>query len=200
VEHGGPAQDPDRLDGDGDGQACDSLPRRGTTQPASPAPTSPAPTPAPAPLATTGGARILTVIDGDTVTAQLATGERVTVRLIGLDAPETHKPNTPVECGGRQATANMRRLALVGGRGRGVTLVTDSTQPRTDVFGRMLAYARVDSGRDLALEQIRAGWAGAHVYGAPFKRLRSFKAAARAAKRAKRGVWRACGGSFHRPV
>jgi endonuclease YncB( thermonuclease family) len=37
------------------------------------------------------------------------TGTRITVRLIGIDAPETVEP---VECGGKQADAAMRKLVL----------------------------------------------------------------------------------------
>lgn len=202
VEHGGPAQDPDRLDGDDDGRACDLLPSRGTS---SPQPANPSPTPSPVatlpPRKTMRGAVVLTVIDGDTIKVLLASGERVTVRLIGVDAPETHKANTPVECGGKQATAHMKRMALRRGIGRRVTLTTDPTQSRTDVFGRLLAYARVDTGRDLGREQIRSGWSGARVYGpTPFERLASYNAAQDAARRASRGVWGACGGTFHRPA
>jgi micrococcal nuclease len=142
-------------------------------------------------------ARILSVVDGDTVKVRLASGKRITVRLIGVDTPETTKPGTPVECGGKQATANMKRLALKRGRGRGVTLATDPTQDRTDRYGRLLAYARVDSGRDLAQEQIRAGWGMAYVYATPFERFASYDAAQGVAKGASRGAWGACGGSFH---
>lgn len=223
ISRGGPSQDPDRLDGDHDGQACDSLPHRGS----SPSPTQPPPAPAPdadgdgvadqndactyEPGTQANGcpappprkrevmraARITAVIDGDTVKARLANGKRVTVRLIGIDTPETNKPGVAVECGGPQATANMRRLAFKKGRGRSVTLTTDPSQDRTDRYGRLLAYARVDSGRDLGLEQIRAGWSTAYVYAVPFERLNSYRAAEGAAKSAMRGGWNACAGDFH---
>jgi micrococcal nuclease len=78
-----------------------------------------------------------------------------------------------------------------------VTLTTDPTQDRTDRYGRLLAYVKVDSGRDLALEQIRAGWGMAYVYEKPFERFASYDAAQAAAKGASRGIWGACGGSFH---
>jgi micrococcal nuclease len=146
------------------------------------------------------GAHVRAVVDGDTLKVRLASGKRVTVRLLGIDTPETSKPNTPVECGGRQATANMKRLAFNKNRGRGVTLTTDPTQGRTDRFGRLLAYVRADNGRDLGLEQIRAGWSTAYVYAVPFARLRSYERAEGAAKSGMRGAWSACGGSFHRAL
>jgi micrococcal nuclease len=91
----------------------------------------------------------------------------------------------------------MKRLALKKHRGRAVTLTTDPSQDRTDRFGRLLAYARVDTGRDLGLEQVRAGWSTAYVYAVPFERLSSYRAAEGAAKSAMRGVWSACAGDFH---
>jgi micrococcal nuclease len=47
------------------------------------------------------------VVDGDTL--MLGTGERV--RLIGVDTPETKRPNTPVEYFGKEASAFTKRLA-----------------------------------------------------------------------------------------
>jgi micrococcal nuclease len=52
------------------------------------------------------GARI-TSVDGDTVRVKLADGRFETVRLIGIDTPETKKPDVPVECGGPDATDAM---------------------------------------------------------------------------------------------
>ena len=86
------------------------------------------------------------VIDGDTLKVRLASGASETVRLIGIDTPETRKPNTPVECGGRDATARMKRLALRRGVGVAVVLRSDPTQDRRDRYGRLLAYVS------------RAGW------------------------------------------
>src|SRR4051812_50150965 len=48
--------------------------------------------------------RVVSVVDGDTLHVR-AGGRQETVRLIGIDTPETHRPGTPVECGGPAATA-----------------------------------------------------------------------------------------------
>jgi micrococcal nuclease len=202
ISLGGPSQDPDRLDGDHDGQACEALPHRGSSpEPAQPpAPTDPAGdgvTAPPRKREVMRGAHITAVVDGDTIKVRLASGKRVTVRLIGVDTPEVNKPGVAVECGARQAAANMKRLAFKKHRGRGVTLTTDPSQDRTDKYGRLLAYARIDTGRDLSLEQIRAGWSRAYVYAVPFQRLRSYDAAEGAARTAMRGAWSACAGDFH---
>ncbi|MFM7871392.1 MAG: thermonuclease family protein, partial [Actinomycetota bacterium] len=51
----------------------------------------------------TADARIVEIIDGDTLVISVG-GRRATTRLIGIDTPETKKPDTPVECYGPEAT------------------------------------------------------------------------------------------------
>jgi micrococcal nuclease len=135
------------------------------------------------------------VVDGDTIHVRTARDRDVTVRLLGIDTPETHRPNTPVECGGPQASASMARLAP---RGTRVTLAADPTQDRMDRYGRTLAYVFLSDGRLLEDEQLRSGWAGVYVFhGNPVRRIAQFRRDARAAQSAHRGVWAECGGDFH---
>jgi micrococcal nuclease len=140
---------------------------------------------------------VLEAVDGDTLKVQLRRGQRVIdVRLIGIDTPETHRPGTPIECGGPRASESMHQLA----DGRPVTLVTDPTQDRIDRYGRLLAYAIRAGGLDLGRAQLRRGWARVYVYEHnPFSRLGAFRRAQRSARGAGRGVWRLCGGHFHLP-
>jgi micrococcal nuclease len=79
-------------------------------------------------------AHVTHVVDGDTIDVTLPDGDEDTVRYIGIDTPETVKPDTPVQCGGPRAHEVNERL--VGGRT--VTLRFDE-EPR-DVYGRLLAY------------------------------------------------------------
>ncbi len=142
-------------------------------------------------------ARVRAVTDGDTLRVRATgSGRDYDVRLIGLDTPETKRPDTPVECGGPGASASMARLALPGAA---VTLTTDPSQDTRDRYGRLLAYVTRSDDVDLARAQLRAGWAEVYVYHQAFERLDSFEAAERAARRGRLGVWGACGGDFHRP-
>ena len=213
---GGPAQDPDRLDADHDGIACESnpCPCNFTTMPAGGAPPTavptatptPSPTPAPSPTPTPGAAptrraaQITRVIDGDTVEVRLTSRRRLTVRLIGIDTPETKRPGVAVECGGRNATALMKRIAYQHGRGRRVTLVGDPSQDSTDRYGRTLAYVDARGTGDLGHRMLQAGWATVYVFEAPFARLARYRDASAAAQQASAGVWARCGGDFHRPA
>lgn len=221
--------DPDGLDGsDDDGRACESSPcpcyYGHATSPQEPPPApeprpapdppaleptpTPAPTAVPAPMAEPPDAvahtyrgRIVDVVDGDTVKVRLRSGVRKTVRLIGVDAPETSKPGVGTECGGKDATAYMSKLAFAkrGRRriGRDVRLRSDPTQDRTDRHGRLLAYvstAQADLGKSL----IRAGWATIFVFSSnPFQRFTAYSHAGADAKTDGGGVHQLCGGDFH---
>jgi micrococcal nuclease len=79
-------------------------------------------------------ARVTHVVDGDTIDVRMPGGSDEAVRYIGIDTPETVKPDTPVQCGGPEAHAVNERL--VGGRT--VTLRFDAE--RRDVYDRLLAY------------------------------------------------------------
>jgi endonuclease YncB( thermonuclease family) len=190
--------DPDGLDGDGDGSACETLP--------CPCAAAAAPTPPPPPASASASpvaarkatARVVRVIDGDTLEVRLATAQTVSVRLIGIDTPETVKPGTRVQCGGRDATARMKKLALRDGAGRTVTLKGDPAQGLVDRFGRLLAYVSA-GGVDFGRTMISSGWAKVLVVGQGFERAPSYRRAQALAKAPRRGVWRTCGGHFHRP-
>jgi endonuclease YncB( thermonuclease family) len=191
IDRGGPRRDPDRLDADGNGVACESLPC-----PCSRAGARPRPQP-PRRRAQTVRAHVTSVVDGDTIRVRpLERGRprRYTVRLIGIDTPEVYGG---VECGGRRASAHLKRLAT----GRRVLLRTDPTQDTFDRYDRLLAYAKLRGGPDLGISQLRVGWARVYVYGGrPFRRVRAYRRAQRSARRADRGVWGRCGGRFHRPT
>jgi micrococcal nuclease len=141
------------------------------------------------------GARVVRVVDGDTlVVAGGGAGERY-VRLLGIDTPETHRPGTPIECGGPQATRSMETLAPPG---TPVTLERDPTQDRIDRYGRTLAYVRLPGGRLAETAQLESGWATVYVFaGRPVERDPAFRHAQADARAARRGVWRSCGGDFH---
>jgi micrococcal nuclease len=133
-------------------------------------------------------------VDGDTLVAR-AGGRTFYVRLLGIDTPETHRPGTPVECGGPEASRAMGELAPPGER---IRLQTDPGQDRVDRYGRLLAYVWLPDGRLLETAQLDSGWATTYVYaGKPVSLFPRLAAAARAARSGRRGVWTKCGGDFH---
>jgi micrococcal nuclease len=161
-------------------------------------------------------ARITEVIDGDTVRISSRETRRrsYTVRLIGIDTPETRKPGTPVECGGRGATSAMLGLAFSaptgtdgdglldakGGSGDRATVTTDPTQDLFDRYGRLLAYVTTDDSENLAVEQLRAGWAETYVYERRFRQYDRFLDVEATAMETGAGAHTLCGGDFHKPA
>ena len=131
---------------------------------------------------------IVRVVDGDTVVVEIGGGEE-TVRLIGVDTPETVKPDSPVECYGPEASALTAELLP---EGTVVRLVRDP-EPR-DAYGRLLAYVyRVEDGMLVNLLLLEAGAATPLSFPPNTTHAERFVAAAAAAERAGVGLWGACG-------
>jgi micrococcal nuclease len=137
-------------------------------------------------------ATVTDVVDGDTIEVELLDGSHEDVRYIGIDTPESVKPDTPVQCAAKKASAVNQRL--VGGRT--VTLRFDAE--RRDDYGRLLAYVYVPggaaNGRPLFVnaELVRRGLARTLTispndsFAALFTRLQARAGAA------GRGLWGAC--------
>jgi micrococcal nuclease len=134
-----------------------------------------------------GNGRVEKVIDGDTIDVVLA-GATERVRLLGIDTPESVKPETPVECFGREATGRLR--ALLPERTQ-VRLVRDVEE--RDRFGRLLAYVyRQPDGLFVNLDLVRGGYAQVLTFPPNVTHARQFQEAARDARRATRGLWGSC--------
>ena len=138
-------------------------------------------------------AEVIEVVDGDTVRVETAQG-RETVRLLGIDTPETVAPNRPVECFGPEASARAKELLPEGTE---VVLELDPTQDRRDRYDRMLAYVHLDDHADRGPESVNrmlveGGYAEAYVYERPFAYTDEFLGSERGARVAGRGMWSAC--------
>lgn len=144
-----------------------------------------------APPATASGEamRVTSVSDGDTFTAVAADGERVRIRLLGIDAPENARDGQPAECGAEQATGALRRLIA----GQPVSVALDPVADPVDRFGRRLAYVSVE-GRDVALALVADGMAEAWYPASEPQPTRygDYRAAERTARAANIGLWGLC--------
>lgn len=78
------------------------------------------------------------VVDGDTIEMRIGRTNE-TVRLLGIDTPETVHPTKPVECFGPEASARTKELLAKGT----VVRIERDTEAR-DHFGRLLLYVFVD--------------------------------------------------------
>jgi endonuclease YncB( thermonuclease family)/soluble lytic murein transglycosylase-like protein len=103
-------------------------------------------------------ARVERVVDGDTLIARVdGHPRRLRVRLIGIDAPETAKPDVPAECFGPEASAYAGGL-VAGMRVRAAY----QSGGRTDRFGRELWDIWLEDGRFVAGLLVEQGYATAH--------------------------------------
>ncbi len=128
-------------------------------------------------------AKVVAVVDGDTVKVQLASGVE-TVRLIGVDTPETVHPQKPVERFGKEASAFTHRMAL----DQVVRLEDDSDGTNRDKYGRLLRYVFLPDGRLLNAEIISQGYGHAYTQ-FPFTRMDEFRNLERVARENSRGLW-----------
>jgi micrococcal nuclease len=131
-------------------------------------------------------ARVVRVVDGDTIVVSID-GREDRVRYIGIDTPESVKPGTPVQCYAKRASKENARLVA----GREVRLVADAEA--RDRYGRRLAYVyRSGDGLLVNLELARAGYARPLTIAPNVAHADEIATAARAARRAGRGLWNAC--------
>jgi micrococcal nuclease len=167
------------LDPDGNGRACEELPSG-----AAPAmwtafiPTGSKPV------------TLIEVTDGDTIRVDVD-GRNELVRLILIDAPETHDPNRPAECFGQEATTYLSWLLSFGGD---LYLETDVSD--RDRFGRLLRYVWLDFGDGevyLVNEVlVRAGYVAFSTYPPDVKYVDEIREAGQFAREHGYGLWSGC--------
>ncbi len=125
------------------------------------------------------------VVDGDTITGNY-NGNKVTVRMIGVDTPETVDPRRAVQCFGKEASAKTTELLA----GQTVILKSDPTQGDVDKYNRALRYVFLQDGTHINELLIREGYAHEYTYQSkPYHYQEEFKAAEKIAREQKRGLW-----------
>jgi len=131
-----------------------------------------------------GEATVVRVVDGDTIVVRME-GRDYTLRYIGIDTPETVKPNTPVQCFGQEASRRNRELV----EGKKVRLEKDVSE--TDRFGRLLRYVYVD-GRMVNAILVEEGYAQVSTFPPDVKYQEEFLRLQRKAREEGRGLWGSC--------
>lgn len=128
-------------------------------------------------------ATVVRVVDGDTVVVSIK-GRRETVRLIGVDTPETVHPTVGVEPFGPEASAFTKSLLPPGTEAR----LEFDVQER-DRYGRLLAYVYLPDGRMVNAEILRAGMGQLLTVTPNVKHVDLFVRLQREAREAGRGLW-----------
>jgi len=126
------------------------------------------------------------VVDGDTLRVRTAgSAEAVTVRLIGIDAPERSHPSLGKEFFSDESASHLASLC------RGKTVRMEKDAEEADKFDRLLRYVFLPppDGRLLNEEMLRAGMARSYTR-FPFSRKDAFLAAEGRARREGKGLWK----------
>jgi micrococcal nuclease len=127
---------------------------------------------------------VIKVVDGDTLSIDL-NGTATTLRLIGINTPETVDPRKPVECFGVEASNKAKEMLS----GKYITIETDPTQDMYDKYGRLLAYVYLPDGTNFNKFMVAEGYAYEYTYNVPYIYQSEFKQAQQEARVQKIGLW-----------
>jgi micrococcal nuclease len=135
---------------------------------------------------------IVRVVDGDTIVINME-GKNESVRLLGINTPESVDPRRPVECFGKEASKRMEEIA----EGKKVRLEYDESQGYRDAYDRLLAYVYLEDEQMINRKMIMEGYAYEYTYLTPYLFQKEFRDAQKFAKSQNRGLWNesACNGS-----
>lgn len=141
-------------------------------------------------------AEVVAVTDGDTVDVEFDDGDREECRLIGVDTPETPENSRFERTQEWVGIGSLDRLGAAGEAASAfaterlanatVTLSFDPSEPARGEFGRLLVYLEYDDTL-FNRELLAAGQA--RVYHSGVSKHDEFRAVAREARDAGRGLW-----------
>jgi micrococcal nuclease len=138
---------------------------------------------------TAANATMVRDVDGDTIVAKVRSNT-VHVRLVGVDAPESVKPDTPVMCYGKEAAAFTSAMLPPG-----TALHLELDKESRDKYGRLLAYVyRASDGLFVNLALASDGYADVLTIKPNTAHRVAFEDAVAAAKAGRVGLWGACSG------
>lgn len=149
-------------------------------------------------------AMVIDVIDGDTIDVRFDDGETETVRILGIDTPETTDNAEAERRAEWEGIENLTYLGHWGDRASEfataelgdatVELEPDANEPDRGTYGRLLRYVRYDptGGTDTSTEyNRRAVTEGyARVYDSGFTSHDEYLAQELSAREARRHVWK----------
>lgn len=126
------------------------------------------------------------VVDGDTLQVRFDVGETATIRLLGVNTPETVDPRKTVECFGKEASAFSHDQL----EGKLVRLDADPKADERDKYGRLLRNLTLENGTDFNAKLVAEGYAHAYLsFPLDPVRKKQLSDLEAAAKEAKKGLW-----------
>lgn len=131
---------------------------------------------------------VKSVIDGDTITA-MVDGKRTSIRLIGIDTPESSSSTRPEECGGEEAAEFLRNILP-----QGTPILLTRDQELLDPYDRLLAYVfRKNDGLFVNLAIAKYGMAEELSFPPNTRHASHIRKAVTTARTTGTGIWHLCG-------
>ena len=131
---------------------------------------------------------VASVIDGDTITA-MVDGKQMSIRLIGIDTPESSTSTRPEECGGKEASQFLQNALP-----KGTPILLTRDQELIDPYDRLLAYVfRKSDGLFVNLAIAKYGMASELSFPPNTRHATHIRKAVTTARTSGTGVWALCG-------
>lgn len=131
--------------------------------------------------------KVVYVLDGDSIKAKVDK-HIITLRLLGIDTPETIDPRKPNQCYGKVASDETKLLLT----GREIRLKLNPDREEKDKYGRYLAYVYRDDGLFINEYLLENGFAREYTYGSNYLYRDDFKKIEQVAKNKNIGLWSEC--------
>ena len=96
-------------------------------------------------------AEVINIIDGDTIDVQDSSGEKLRIRLLGIDAPEKLQPF------GKESMLYLKKI--INGKSVSIISKPDKNKPYTRGYYKRVIGKVVLNTRDINLEMIKKGMA-----------------------------------------
>jgi endonuclease YncB( thermonuclease family) len=130
---------------------------------------------------------VVYVADGDTFRVKIG-HHIVTIRLLGINTPETVDPRKPPECYGPESSLATKKLLT----GQDVRLELNPNREATDRYGRYLAYAYLETGILVNEYLLTEGFAREYTYGRPYSFQEHFRDIEKSSREKEKGLWGIC--------
>jgi len=128
---------------------------------------------------------VVKVVDGDTLKVSL-NDKTETIRVIGINTPETVDPRREVQCFGKEASNKAKEILS----DQTVIIESDPSQQNRDRYGRLLRFVWLQNGtRDFGAQMIAEGFAHEYTYNIPYKYQNLYQKLEREAENEKTGLW-----------
>jgi len=131
--------------------------------------------------------KVVEVMDGDTLRVKV-NRKVITVRLLGINTPETVDPRRGVECFGPEASQQTKKWLV----GQQVFVSVSPQREVLDRYGRYLAYVYREDGFFINAQLLTEGYAREYTYGSPYSLQKEFRSLEKKARAAHKGLWGAC--------